>query len=110
MDMQTGDLIKAKAIKSEEDSNPLIGLSARPEVIALPNKERSSLQEMLFSRLDEAAIYYFNKSFQIEQVNHLVDLAKLLDYFMEPPLRQDYESFGIDFLNWLRTNTGDVSV
>ncbi len=110
MDMQTGDLIEAKALKSEEDSNPLIGLSARPEVIALPNKERSSLQEMLFSRLDEAAFWYFNKSIQIEKADHLVDVLKLFEYFMEPPLRQDYEFFGVDFLTWLRTKTGEVSV
>lgn len=110
MDMLIGDLIESKALKSEEDSNPLIGLSARPEVIALPYKERSSLQKMLFSRLDEAAIYYFNRLIQIEQADHLVDLLKLLDYFMEPPLRQDYEFFGVDFLTWLRTKTGEVSV
>lgn len=100
-DLSTGELIKAENIISPDDPSPLIGLGADAEVQNLSLEERRDLQNLLFSRYDEAARMYANSDISGEQKAHLKDLQQLFDYLHEPPLKVDYEYFGEAFFSWL---------
>jgi hypothetical protein len=104
LDLQSGELVNTQVIRSEKESNPLIGPGSRKEVIDLSNNERRMLQELFFSRCDEAAQVYAGREVSSDKADHLSDLISLYESLSEPPLGEDYEKYGQAFFSWLRTN------
>ena len=100
-DILSGELIKTDQIRSSDEPNPLIGPGASTEVQDLSQKERRDLQNLFFSRYDEAAHVYANGDISGEQKTHLIDLQQLFDCLHEPPLEADYEYYGEPFFSWL---------
>jgi hypothetical protein len=102
LDVQTGELVSTQVIRSEKESNPLIGAGVRREIHELPDNERRMLQELFFSRCDEAVQLYMSGDVSSEHAEHLADLSNLYANLSEPPLREDYEKYGQAFFSWLR--------
>jgi len=102
LDLQTGELVNTQVIRSETESNPLIGVGVSREILELPDNERRMLQELFFSRCDEAVQLYAGGDVLPGQTEHLADLLSLYENLSEPPLREDYEKYGQAFFSWLR--------
>ena len=100
-DLSSGELIKTEGIISPDDPNPLVGSGTSAEVQNLSQKERRDLQNLFFSRCDEAAHAYATSDISGEQIAHLKDLHQLFDFLHEPPLKADYEYYGEAFFSWL---------
>jgi hypothetical protein len=108
LDMSSGEMVKTEILRSGESPNPLIGVGVSREVFDLPNNDRRNLQDLFFSRCDEAARIYSNDKVTPEQATHLADLVRLFDLLMEPPLASDYEAFGQPFFAWLRNHSNQA--
>jgi hypothetical protein len=104
LDLQSGEFVTAEIIGSENDPRPLIGPGTRKEVFELSDTDRSNLQDLFFSRCNEAAQIYASGNVLPAQTEHLADLVNLYDYLSEPPLKKDYENIGKTFFSWLRAN------
>lgn len=102
LDLQSGELVKIYALRLETEPNPLVGPGAAKQVLDLPANDRRNLQDLFFSRCDEAARVYASGNVSPAQVEHLADLLSLFESLSEPPLRSDYEEFGKAFFAWLR--------
>ncbi len=102
LDLRSGELVNKQTIRSEKESNPLIGPGVLKEVLALPDNDRRALQDLFFSRCDETAQIYAGESVSPAQAEHLNDLLSLFENLSEPPLHSDYENFGKTFFTWLR--------
>lgn len=108
IDLQSGELVSANVIRSSEIPNPLVGSSASTEIFKLPDDDRRSLQDLFFTRCDEAAKIYADNAASPEQASHLLDLLNLFETLIEPPLMPDYETYGKPFFSWLREQTKKV--
>jgi hypothetical protein len=102
LDLESGELVNTHIIRSETEPNPLVGPGVLPEVVELPDNDRRSLQDLFFSRCNEAAQVYAAGAVSPAQAEHLADLLSLFETLSEPPLRSDYEDFGKVFFAWLR--------
>lgn len=107
LDMSSGDLVKTEIIRTGDTPNPLVGAGVSSEVFNLPDNDRRNLQDLFFSRCDEAARNYSNAKVTPEQANHLADLVRLYELLSEPPLAADYEAFGQPFFTWLRKQSAE---
>ncbi len=105
MDMQTGELLDAKAIRSGQESHPLVGPGVRDDVHQLADQDRRNMQDLFFGRYDQAAQIYPSKKITPENAILLGDLLDLFEILSEPPLSSDYDTHGKEFLTWLRTNS-----
>lgn len=102
LDIVSGELVKIQTLHESDAPNPLIGYGVGQEVYGLPDDDRRKLQNLFFTRLDEVAQIYATNTVSPEQADHLKDLLDLFENLSEPPLVQDYETFGAAFFSWLR--------
>jgi hypothetical protein len=102
LSLYSGELVKAQAILPVDEPKSLIGESVRSDILELPANERRMLQDLFFTRCEEAAQVYASGEVSADQSTHLADLLDLYDSLSEPPLHEDYESCGQAFFSWLR--------
>lgn len=104
LDLIEGKLTRVEPLRSGETSIPLIGQGVDQSVFDLSNDDRRNLQNLFFARCDETAQIYADQKASPVNKGHLTDLLDLYQNLMEPPLVQDYETYGKPFFSWLREN------
>lgn len=102
LDLESGVLVHTQVIIPAGEEKPLVGPGTSAALLELPNEERRMLQNLFFSRCEEAAQAYAADSLIPDQADHLVDLLDLYETLSEHPLRDDYEKYGQPFFSWLR--------
>jgi hypothetical protein len=102
LDLVSGELVRTESLGS--GSNPLVGPGVDQDVFDLPADDRRNLQNLFFARCDEAVQIHAAKKVSPGQADRLKDLLNLFGNLMEPPLAQDYETYGKPFLSWLKEN------
>ena len=101
-DLESGVPVNTQVIIAAGENKPLVGPGTAAEVLELPDDERRMLQNLFFSRCEEAAQAYAADSVLSDQEGRLSDLLNLYETLSEPPLRDDYEEYGRPFFSWLR--------
>jgi hypothetical protein len=109
LDLISGELLNVENLLPEGEPKPLIGSGVKADIFNLPVDDRRKLQNLFFSRCDEAAQVYVDKKVSPHQADRLRDLMELFESLSEPPLAQDYEKHGKAFYSWLRENAKRIA-